>query len=43
MDKFFDPFDFVQLDACWNWSINVELQWKLSKADTYRTKTRFPL
>ena len=32
--------DFEQLDTCWNWTINVQLQWKLSKADTYRTKTR---
>ena len=31
--------DFEQLDPCWNWTINVQLQWKLSKVDTYRTKT----
>ena len=35
--------DFEQLDACWNWTINVQLQWKLYKADTYRTKTGCPL
>ena len=31
--------DFEQLDACWDWTIDVQLQWKLSKADTYWTKT----
>ena len=31
--------DVEQVDACWNWTINVQLQWKLSKADTHRTKT----
>ena len=35
--------DFEQLDACWNWTINVQLQWKLSKVDTYRIKARCPL
>ena len=35
--------NFEQLDTRWNWTINVQLQWKRSKADTCRTKTRFPL
>ena len=30
--------DFEQLDPCWNWTINVQLQWKLSKADTLGPK-----
>ena len=32
--------DFEQLVACWNWTNNVQLQGKLSKADTYVTKAR---
>ena len=35
--------DFEQLFAGWSWTINVQLQWKLFKADTYGTKTRCPL
>ena len=35
--------NFEQLVACWNWTINVQLQEKLSKTDTYEAKTRFPL
>ena len=34
--------DFDQLDACWSWAINVQLKWKLSKADTHWTKTGCP-
>ena len=33
--------DFEQLDPYWNWTINVQLEWKLSKAETYKTKTGF--
>ena len=32
--------DFEQLDSCWNWTINVEMQLKLFKTDTCRTKSR---
>ena len=34
--------NFEQLVAAWNWTINVLLQWKLSKADTHEAKTRCP-
>ena len=34
--------NFEQLVAAWNWTINVQLQWKLSKADTHEAKTRCP-
>ena len=35
--------DFEQSVVCWNWTNNVQLHGKLSKADTYVTKTSCPL
>ena len=35
--------DFEQLAACWNWTSNMQLQWKLSKAESYGNRTSCPL
>ena len=35
--------DFEQLAACWNWTSNMQLKWKLSKAESYGNRTSCPL